>query len=193
MNTEVFEYSTSLFFWIKGILEVTQRDIMICYPNTFLWFFPNGKSKDIIPLRNISGVSLEKYFDGFSFIVGLVMAVGGLFGMLKTEGLWLDGESFFSVFGYLLLTFVLFMLLLVVPGTLLLLSAFRKGLVIYFSGDSFSIEVPFFEYQKLYDMQDCVNDALDYEADKYDMNLRKSDLAEEIGDAVGRAMRRYDD
>ncbi len=37
-----------------------------------------------------------------------------------------------------------------------------------------------------------VRNALDYEAEKYDLNLRKSELAEEIGNAVGRAMERKD-
>ena len=188
METETYEYSTSIFFWIKGIIEITQRDIMICYPNTILWVFPNGRSRDIVPLRNISGVSVERYTNLFNMIVGIFLDMIGVFTLMILEKSLFSSGSFFSNLGPGIFSFFVVLLILLVPGTLLILSSMRKTLVILCSGDEFDIDVPFFEANKIFDIQDCLNDALDYEADKYDINLRKRELADEIGDAVGRAI-----
>ena len=186
MKTVAYDFKASIFPWITGYIEITQRDIMLCYPNVTMWMIPDGKSKDVVPLRNISGISIERYSDWKKFYIGLGLAFVGALFFIMVFMILISSKSLMGI-GKIIKTLIGFLILLML-GILLMMDSANKCLIIFCSGVEYDIEVPFFEEKKLFRIQNSINKALDYEADKYDINLRKEDLAEEIGKAVGKAL-----
>ncbi len=160
---------------------------MLCYPESVMWVIPGKKSKDIIPLRNVSGVSIERYNDWKRFFIGLLLSfIGALFFVLLLM-MVIKAKSFGNkgnILGYLIAFIVVFII-----GSILMMASANKCLIIFCNGNEYDIEVPFYELKKLYRIQRTINKALNYEADKYDMNLKKTEVADEIGKAVGKAIK----
>ena len=166
MESRSSSFSLSLlFFWIKGHITVTQRDVQCRTANTVLVLIPAGRREQTIPLRNISSCSIDTRFKIGGLIVGIVLGLGGLSTM---------AESFFAG---------VFILLI---GVLIFGGGIRTNLTIQRSGSDYTIDVPFYEKGKMIDIQDAINEALNYEADKTDMNIH----ADRIGEAVGNAINR---
>ena len=136
-----------LFFWIKGHINVTHRDVQCKTANTILNLIPAGSLSQTIPLRNISAASVDSKFDIVSMIIGIILflcsfSVGGLIFMFISAVIFLNG--------------------------------IKTALIIQRSGSDFVISVPFYEKKKIMKAQDAIREGLNYEADKVDLNIYRS-------------------
>ena len=164
MESRSASFSLSLlFFWIKGHVVVTRRDVQCKTANIVLGLIPAGSRQQTIPLANISAAVIDTRFKIGGLIVGIVLALGGLATI---------GESFFGG------VFIFLIAVLIFGGGI------RTSLTIQRAGSDYTIDVPFYEKGKLIDVKDAIDEALNYVADKNDMNIH----VDRIGEAVGRAV-----
>ena len=164
METRSSSFSLSLlFFWIKGHVDVTRRDVQCRTANIVLGLIPAGSRQQTIPLANISAAIIDTRFNIMSLIVGIVLGLGGLATI---------GASFFGgVFIFLI-------------GVLVFGGGIRTSLTIQRAGNDFTIDVPFYEKGKLIDVKDAIDEALNYQADKNDMNIHAASIGAAVGNAI---------
>lgn len=146
------------FFWIKGFTEIDYRFIKTSKPNTILGFIPAGSDKQSIPLKNVSSASISSSYKLIPMFIGLVIFMIGVSMILV---------SFVAGIIYLLL------------GVAIFSSGIKTTLCIQKSGSDYYISVPFFEKEKLYDIQDKINQALASDADKTDLSLYHNRIVED--------------
>ncbi len=144
-------FSTSLlFFWIKGAVEVDNRFVKTNLSNTILGFIPAGKDQQNIPLKNISGSMLSSKYNIKTILFGLILLFIGL-GSL--------GDSFIGGLIFLII------------GVGVTGSGIQTVLNIEKSGTPYYINVPFFEKNKMIELNEHINNALALDTDKTDLNL----------------------
>lgn len=144
-------FSTSfLFFWVKGEIEVDSRFIKTNISNTILNIIPSGRDKQSIPLKNVSGSTISTSFKIKPFIIGLIIALGGLASIR---------DSFFAA------------LVLLILGMALALSGIQTVLTIEKSGSNMQISVPFFNKTDLIEISQTIDHALSEDIDKTDLNM----------------------
>ncbi|HFR4221612.1 MULTISPECIES: hypothetical protein [Bacillus] len=144
-------FSTSLlFFWIKGTVEVDNRFVKTKLSNTILGFIPAGKDEQSIPLKNISGSTLSSKYNLKAIIIGLFFI---LFGFSSI------GDSIFAGLIWLIIGFG-------IAG-----SGIQTILNIEKSGTPYYISVPFFEKEKIKELNQYIHTALAEDTDKTDLNL----------------------
>lgn len=139
-----------LFFWLKGAVTVDDKFIKTNLSNTILGFIPAGKDNQNIPLKNISGAMLSTSYSVKAIIIGLILifiALGSL------------GSSFIGALFWLII------------GVGILGSGIRTVLTIEKSGTPYQIFVPFFEKQKMVQLNDYIHNALAEDINKTDLNL----------------------
>lgn len=74
-----FSYS-SLLFWIKGSVQVSERQIITEIPNRiFFGLIPAGLNKDTIPIRNISNVQVSSNFKLRDILIGIFLLMTVVF------------------------------------------------------------------------------------------------------------------
>jgi len=144
-------FSTSLiFFWLKGSITVDDKFIKTNLSNTILGFIPAGKDNQNIPVKNISGAMLSTSYNVKAIIIGLILifiALGSL------------GDSFISGLFWLII------------GIAIAGSGIKTVLIIEKSGTPYQIFVPFFEKQKMVQLNEYIQSALAEDIDKTDLNL----------------------
>ncbi|MGD7007297.1 hypothetical protein [Metabacillus sp. 84] len=144
-------FSTSLlFFWVKGKVEVDGRFVKSKLSNTLLGFIPAGKDQQNIPLKNISGAMLSTKYLLKPMLLGILLFFIGL-GSLGNEFL---AGLLFLVFG------------VGIAG-----SGIQTILTVEKSGTPYFINVPFFEKQKMQELNDLIHNALADDTDKTDLNM----------------------
>ncbi|MGD6816347.1 hypothetical protein ACQCVE_04620 [Metabacillus sp. 113a] len=144
-------FSTSLlFFWVKGKVEVDGRFVKSKLSNTLLGFIPAGKDQQNIPLKNISGAMLSTKYLLKPMLLGILLFFIGL-GSLGNEFL----------VGLLFLVF----------GVGIAGSGIQTILTVEKSGTPYFINVPFFEKQKMQELNDLIHNALADDTDKTDLNM----------------------
>lgn len=75
----IFSYST-LLFWIKGSVQVSDRNIITRIPNRiFFGLIPAGLNEDTIPIRNISNVQVSSNFRLRDVIIGIILMMTVVF------------------------------------------------------------------------------------------------------------------
>ena len=167
MESRSSSFSLSLlFFWIKGRVVVTQRDVQCKTANIVLGLIPAGSRQQTIPLANISAAVIDTRFKIVSIIVGIILGLGGLSSMR---------ESFFAG------VFIFLIAVLIFGGGI------RTSLTIQRAGSDFTLDVPFYEKGKLIDVKDAIDEALNYQADKYDMNIHAANIGNAVGNAINNA------
>lgn len=131
--------SSTLLFWIKGSVVVTDKAIITQVPNrVFFGLVPAGLSENKIPIRTISGVNVYSDFRIRDILIGL----------------------------FLLMTIVLFPL-----GLLFLDSGMQYRLVFEKSGTYQVLNVPFFDKEALYVIQDQIEEKMDKYEDRSDLSI----------------------
>ncbi|MGV3243164.1 hypothetical protein [Staphylococcus sp. 11261D007BR] len=145
-----YEFSISLlFFWIKGQLSIDKRLVKVSTSNVIFGLFPAGTDAQNIPLKNISSTQLSSKYSVFRMLIGAVIILFALASI---------GNSFFSALIFILI------------GGLVFGSGMLTSLTIQKAGRDFTIIVPFYEKQKVMKIQDDIEEALMYDADKGDLN-----------------------
>ena len=125
------KFSVSLLaFWVKGSIIADNNFVHIDMPNTVLFgLIPAGKNKKSIPLQSISNAEESNWYKIANMIFGIIIAIAGFYSFQE--------EAFGG-------------LVLVLLGILLFLTGFKFRMTIERnSGVTESIDVPFFEGEKL--------------------------------------------
>ena len=144
-------FSTNLlFFWLKGAITVDDKFIKTNLSNTILGFIPAGKDNQNIPVKNISGSMLSTSYNLKAIIIGLIL----IFIALGSIGNSFIGGLFWLIIG------------VGIAG-----SGIKTALTIEKSGTPYQIFVPFFEKQKMVQLNDFIHNALAEDIDKTDLNL----------------------
>lgn len=138
-----------LFFWVKGSVFVDDRFVKVNRGNTILGFIPAGKDAQTIPLKNISSAQLTSKYKVFP------MLIGGIFILIALS---IIGNSFFAGLIFLLIGVGIFG-----SGTL-------TTLIIQRAGSDYTVSVPFFEKNKMAQVQDMIDEALVVDTDKTDLS-----------------------
>ena len=145
-NEKRVEFSIALlFFWIKGFISVDNHVIKVSKVNTIFGFLPAGRDQQTFALRNVQGSSTSNSFKAGRFLVGAVMALVG-----------------FLMFG----DNILLALVLIFFGIVIFLGGIMTSITINGSGNDYKIEVPFFEKQKIADINQEIHAILIYREDK---------------------------
>ena len=144
------DFSLSLlFFWVKGFLSVDSRFVKVSVSNTILGFIPAGKDNQTIPLKNISATTISSSFKIRRILLGVLIIFFALPSL---------GDNFLTA------------LILFLIGVATVGNGILTVLVIQRSGADFQISVPFYEKAKLLQAQGFVEEALEHDTDKTDLN-----------------------
>ncbi|AOM81709.1 hypothetical protein [Salisediminibacterium beveridgei] len=141
-----------LFFWVKGFVSVDSRLIKVSGMNTLLGFIPVGKDNQSIPLKNVSSTTLSTSYRLKRMIIGLIIILFSVVMMTDTAG-FIAGLFYLSV------------------GVIVILSGILSVLVIERAGSDYFIPVPFYDRSKLVEAQNYIEEALEHETDKTDLNM----------------------
>lgn len=139
-----------LFFWLKGTITVDDKFIKTNLSNTVFGFIPAGKDNQNIPVKNISGAMLSSSYNIKAIIIGIILIFVGLGAF---------GSNIFSGLFWLIL------------GVGIAGSGIKTVLTIEKAGTPYQIFVPFFEKQKMAQVNDFIHIALSEDIDKTDLNL----------------------
>lgn len=145
------DFSLSLlFFWIKGYLSIDSRFVKVSGSNTVLGFIPAGKDNQTIPLKNISATTISSSYRIKRILLGLFIIFTAVSSM---------GDDLITA------------LILLIIGGIIAVNGVLTILVIQRAGADFIISVPFYEKSKLLLAQRMVEDALEQDTDKTDLNM----------------------
>lgn len=173
MGNTTVKFTKYLFTpWLIGSIQISLKDIKICIPNTTLGIFPLGNKMHLIPLRNISCVSLNTSYKLKIIVTGLVELL----------------LAFILKFGFGGILAELAVAFLVFSGIYSILSGFQTSLCIQRSGNDLYFRIPINYRGKIRKAVDEINKALDYEADKTDLNIHTGSLANEIAGAMAQQL-----
>ena len=134
-----------LFFWIKGFISVDRHVIKVSRVNTILGFIPAGRDEQTFALRNVQGSSTSSSYKAGRFVSGALMAIVG-----------------FTLFE----ASVLLALVLIFFGVVIFLGGMLTSITIDGNGSRYRIEVPFFEKQKIAEINQEIHNAVIYREDK---------------------------
>ena len=153
---ENYSFSTSLVFaYLKGEIEITERDIKTKCPLPLFGFIPTGsRDEQVMPLRNVGAASVMKFISFHLLFAGLAF----LFFSYKV---FVFVDSFSDFMQWLIFPII---------GILFVLHCIKTVLVIQRNADDYYISVPFYERKKMDEIKQKIMEALDYEADKVDID-----------------------
>lgn len=145
-------FSVSLIaFWVKGSITLDDSFLHVNMPNTILFgLLPAGKNKDTSPLSGITNVYTSKSYKLGSIILGAIIMLLG-FSLMST--------SFFGA------------LLVILIGAAVLGGGIKTSFTYERSGITKIIEFPFFEAQRVDQLEDQLTKKLAQYQD--DRNFRK--------------------
>ncbi|WP_119326720.1 zinc ribbon domain-containing protein [Companilactobacillus musae] len=145
-------FSVSLIaFGVKGSITLDDAFLHVNMPNTILFgLLPAGKNKDSSPLSGITNVYTSKSYKLGSIFLGAIVIL---------LGLALMGSSFFSA------------LIAILIGAAILGSGIKTSFTYERSGITKVIEFPFFEAQRVDELEDKLTSKLAQYQD--DRNFRK--------------------
>ncbi|WP_311407650.1 hypothetical protein [Liquorilactobacillus uvarum] len=155
--------ASALLFWIKGSVAVDYRFVRIVEQNTILGLIPAGNNKQNIPLKNISGVSVNTSYKVKRFILGIIVALIGLS--------VLDSSALMG-------------LIILLIGVATFLNGILTEIEIEKSGSSFVLYVPFFNKADIISIQQGIEQALSNDIDKTDMSLYNHRLEDDDIDDI---------
>ncbi|WP_125703017.1 hypothetical protein [Lacticaseibacillus daqingensis] len=153
------EFAASVFlFFIKGKISVDYRGVHVTEQNTVLGLIPAGQRKQTIPLNNISAATINTAYVAKRFIWGFLIA---LFGLMTISNSPFVGLLFAAL------------------GVITFLNGIMTTLSIEKSGNTYVLNVPFFNKTDIMQVQDVIEQALNTAQDKTDQSLYHKRLAED--------------
>ncbi|MCD7765286.1 MAG: hypothetical protein LUH53_02035 [Lachnospiraceae bacterium] len=155
--------------WLTYKIGISTTAVTVGQPNVVLGLFPAGKQEETLPLRNISDVESDISYDFKGMFTGI-----GLF-LLATLVKFLLGGLLPNIISFVL----------VVAAVRLFLRAFRAELNIYHSDNTVTcIGAPPTARIRMGKARNAILEALDYEADKTDLNTHTDSMANAFADAM---------
>lgn len=150
-NTDDLFSVSLLAFWVKGSITMDDSFLHVNMPNTILFgLLPAGKNKDSSPLSGITNVYTSKSYKLGSIILGAIIILIGLSMM---------GSTFFGA------------LIAILVGAAILGGGIKTSFTYERSGITKIIEFPFFEAQRVDELENKLTDKLAQYQD--DRNFRK--------------------
>lgn len=163
---ETINFMTSLLtFYLKGEIRHEAKFIKLKLPNTILTFIPLGAKKESIPIEQISSVSADFKLRLKDFLVGVLLAIVGLFMLLG--GVFLIG------------------LILLLIGASNVICAFRTELVIDMtSGKTWIISFLIFEKDKAEQAAQQIERLISNRYDATDVGMHTEKQTAALVDAI---------
>ena len=157
-------FSLHSYLLYTAKLTITKRDLKTVIPKKpVLGIIPTGSTSQMIPLRNIGNVVVNRTFNIKAILLGLLIMFFGFSAARSSDA---------GGFG-------IFLILLGIGA--ILLEGIDSSLRIDYGSATLLINAWFFEIGKLNRIRDILLKALYYESDKNDMNLQRESLAKAIG------------
>lgn len=152
LGTKKFIFALStLFFWVKGFINVDSRFVKVNSKNTILGgIIPAGQKNRSIPLKSISEVYLSSSYKIFPIFLGALLMIAGLNYL---------GSNIVTAF------------ILIIIGIGSFGSGIKTVLVLQLVNSEYIVDAPFFEKSKMIDVKEFIDESLAHEIDKTDMNL----------------------
>lgn len=147
---------------------MTKTDLQVSTCNIALGFLPLGRNSQTIPLRNISSAEVSTSYDLKKIFTGILEILFAL--ILK------------FLFGGILVEIITVLAIWI--GLLNILNSFNTVLCIQRAGNDYWLRVPVTSKGDILRIEKAIKKALDYEADKTDLNTHAKPLAREFANAM---------